>query len=45
MVRVAPEVTRSVWNEGPEDAVLIMVSVKGGGPGEDVEQVPDFWPA
>ena len=45
VVRVAPEVVRSVWNEGPEDAVLIMVSPKGGAPGDDVERVPDFWPA
>jgi mannose-6-phosphate isomerase-like protein (cupin superfamily) len=44
VVRVAPEVARSVWNEGPEDAVLIMCSTKGGDPGEDVEQVEDFWP-
>jgi mannose-6-phosphate isomerase-like protein (cupin superfamily) len=46
VVRIAPEVARSVWNEGPDDAVLIMVSAKGGDdPGADVEKVPDFWPA
>jgi mannose-6-phosphate isomerase-like protein (cupin superfamily) len=45
VIRVAPEVARSVWNEGPEDAVLIMVSVKGEDPENEVEQVPDFWPA
>jgi mannose-6-phosphate isomerase-like protein (cupin superfamily) len=45
VVRVAPEVARSVWNEGPEDAVLIMVSVKDADPEGEVEQVPDFWPA
>jgi mannose-6-phosphate isomerase-like protein (cupin superfamily) len=46
IVRIAPEVVRSVWNEGPDDAVLIIVSTKGGDdPGADVEQVPDFWPA
>jgi mannose-6-phosphate isomerase-like protein (cupin superfamily) len=44
VVRVAPQVTRSVWNEGPEDAVLIIVSVKSGDPGDDTETVPDFWP-
>lgn len=43
-VRIAPEVARSVWNEGPDDAVVIIVSTKGGDPGSDVEQVPDFWP-
>ncbi len=44
LVRVAPEVARSVWNEGPEDAVLIMCSTKAGDPRDDVEAVEDFWP-
>jgi mannose-6-phosphate isomerase-like protein (cupin superfamily) len=44
LVRVAPEVARSVWNEGPEDAVLIMCSVRTEDPRADVEEVPDFWP-
>ena len=43
-VRVAPEVVRSVWNEGPEDAVLIMCSIKSDDPAGDHETVPDFWP-
>jgi len=43
VVRVAPQVARSVWNEGPEDAVLIMCSTKGD-PQADVEMVEDFWP-
>jgi mannose-6-phosphate isomerase-like protein (cupin superfamily) len=45
VVRVAPEVARSVWNEGPDDAILIMVSKKIDDPLGDTEQVPDFWPA
>ena len=44
VVRVAPNVARSVWNEGPEDAVLIMCSPKSDDPLADVEQVEDFWP-
>jgi mannose-6-phosphate isomerase-like protein (cupin superfamily) len=44
LVRVAPEVARSVWNEGPEDAVLIMCSIKTGDPRDDVETVEGFWP-
>jgi mannose-6-phosphate isomerase-like protein (cupin superfamily) len=44
VVRVGPEVARSVWNEGPDDAVLIMVSKKLDDPGGDVEKVDDFWP-
>jgi mannose-6-phosphate isomerase-like protein (cupin superfamily) len=43
VIRIAPEVARSVWNEGPDDAVLIMVSKKIDDPGKDVEKVDDFW--
>jgi mannose-6-phosphate isomerase-like protein (cupin superfamily) len=43
-VRVAPEVARSVWNEGPEDAELIICSVKVDDPRADAETVQDFWP-
>ncbi len=43
VVRVAPDVVRSIWNEGPEDAVVIIVSTLGD-PGADVESVEDFWP-
>jgi mannose-6-phosphate isomerase-like protein (cupin superfamily) len=44
-IRVAPEVARSVWNEEPEDAELVIVSKRIPDPQGDVEQVPDFWPA
>jgi mannose-6-phosphate isomerase-like protein (cupin superfamily) len=44
LVRVAPPVARSVWNEGPDDAILIMCSVKTDDPQADVEIVEDFWP-
>lgn len=44
VVRVAPEVARSVWNEGPDDAVLIICSTKTGDAVDDVEKVEDFWP-
>jgi mannose-6-phosphate isomerase-like protein (cupin superfamily) len=44
VVRMAPQVTRSVWNEGPDDAVLIMCSVRTDDPGADVETVEGFWP-
>ena len=33
VVRVAPPVARSVWNEGPGDAVVIIVSAVGRSPG------------
>jgi mannose-6-phosphate isomerase-like protein (cupin superfamily) len=44
-VRVAPEVARSVWNDEPEDAELIIVSTRIAEPQNDTEQVADFWPA
>jgi mannose-6-phosphate isomerase-like protein (cupin superfamily) len=44
VVRIAPPVVRSVWNEGPDDAVLIMCSIKHDDPEGDHETVPDFWP-
>ena len=43
-VRVAPEVVRSVWNEGPEDAHLVIVSPRIGNPRDDAEMVEGFWP-
>ena len=42
-VRVAPSVVRGVWNEGPDDAELVIVSVRHDGP--DHETVDGFWPA
>jgi mannose-6-phosphate isomerase-like protein (cupin superfamily) len=44
-VRVAPETWRSVWNDEPEDAELIIVSKRvEGGSREDAEYKEDFWP-
>jgi hypothetical protein len=37
-------VARSVWNKGPDDAVVIVVSTKSENPREDTESVEDFWP-
>ena len=44
-VRVPPETVRSVWNEGPDDAYLLIVSKRIDDPRGDAEQVPGFWPA
>ena len=44
-VRVAPETWRSVWNNEPEDAELIIVStVVEGGSRDDAEYLENFWP-
>jgi mannose-6-phosphate isomerase-like protein (cupin superfamily) len=42
-VRVAPEVVRSVWNEGPDDAELIICSAKAADIESEVDLVDDFW--
>jgi hypothetical protein len=44
-LRVAPQVVRSLWNAEPEDAELVIVSVRLQGPGPDGVIVQDFWPA
>ncbi len=43
-IRVAPEVVRSVWNDEPEDAELVIVSTRSDDPRADTVTVPDFWP-
>lgn len=44
VVRVAPEVVRSVWNEGPDDAELVIASRRVEDPRGDTELVEGFWP-
>ncbi|MGH3109753.1 MAG: cupin domain-containing protein [Gaiellaceae bacterium] len=45
VVRVAPETWRSVWNEEPEDAELVIVSKRvEGGSRDDAEYLENFWP-
>jgi mannose-6-phosphate isomerase-like protein (cupin superfamily) len=43
-IRVPPHVTRSVWNDEPDDAVVIIVSNRVSDPRTDAQTVPDFWP-
>jgi len=43
-VRCAPGVVRSVWNERPEEAELVIVSTRINDVREDVEMVEEFWP-
>jgi len=43
-VRVAPSTVRSIWNDGPEDAELVIVSVRIDDGHGDAELVADFWP-
>jgi mannose-6-phosphate isomerase-like protein (cupin superfamily) len=44
-IRVAPATWRSVWNDEPEDAELVIVSkVVPGGSRDDAEYIENFWP-
>jgi mannose-6-phosphate isomerase-like protein (cupin superfamily) len=43
VIRVPGATARSVWNAGPEDAVVIIVSKKESAANE-IEMVEDFWP-
>jgi mannose-6-phosphate isomerase-like protein (cupin superfamily) len=44
-IRIPPQTWRSVWNDGPEEAELIIVSkVVPGGSAEDAEYLENFWP-
>jgi mannose-6-phosphate isomerase-like protein (cupin superfamily) len=43
-VRVSPETVRSVWNEGPDDAQLVIVSTRIENVREDGEMIEGFWP-
>jgi mannose-6-phosphate isomerase-like protein (cupin superfamily) len=43
-VRVAPGVVRSIWNDGPDDAELVIFSVRLDDARADGEIVEDFWP-
>lgn len=43
-VRVAPETVRSIWNDGPQDAELVICSVRVADHRADGELVEGFWP-
>src|SRR5207302_7660729 len=43
-VRVPPDTWRSVWNDRPEDAELVICSIRIADPGGETESLPDFWP-
>ena len=43
-VRVGTDVFRSVHNDGPEEAEMVICSIKGTDVEENTEMTPDFWP-
>jgi len=40
-IRVSADVVRSVWNDEPEDAELVIVSIRSD---DEAGYVADFWP-
>jgi mannose-6-phosphate isomerase-like protein (cupin superfamily) len=44
-VRVAAETFRSVHNDGPEEAELVICSIRVDDAEAELETTPDFWPA
>jgi mannose-6-phosphate isomerase-like protein (cupin superfamily) len=44
-VRVAPDVFRSVHNDGPAEAEMVICSMRADDPEAELETTPDFWPA
>jgi mannose-6-phosphate isomerase-like protein (cupin superfamily) len=42
-LRVAPHVARSMWNDGPGDAELVICSTRVEDPEAEGELVEDFW--
>jgi mannose-6-phosphate isomerase-like protein (cupin superfamily) len=43
-VKVPADVYRSVHNDGPEEAELVICSTKVDDPEGEIETTPDFWP-
>jgi hypothetical protein len=43
-VRIAPECVRSIHNDGPEDAEIVLVSMRVEDGRADTDTVADFWP-
>jgi mannose-6-phosphate isomerase-like protein (cupin superfamily) len=43
-VRVAPETYRSVHNDGPDEAEMVICSTRSESPEDETEMTPDFWP-
>lgn len=43
-IRIAPEVVRSLWNEQPDEAEILIISTKLGDDADDSVIVKDFWP-
>lgn len=43
-IRISPKVVQGVWNEGPDNVELLIISRYSEDLMDDVEFVSDFWP-
>jgi mannose-6-phosphate isomerase-like protein (cupin superfamily) len=43
-IGVAPAVARSIWSDGPDDAEVVICSIRLQDPRADGELIEDFWP-
>ncbi len=43
-VRIPPETVRGIWNDEPEDAEIVIASIRIDDPQGDAETVDGFWP-
>jgi mannose-6-phosphate isomerase-like protein (cupin superfamily) len=43
-VRIPPGTVRGVWNDEPDDAEIVIVSMRVDDPSGDAETVDGFWP-
>lgn len=43
-IRIAPEVIRSIWNDKPAEAELLIISTRADDLQEETEMIANFWP-
>jgi uncharacterized cupin superfamily protein len=43
-IRIAPMAVQATWNEGPDDAEILIISNRVPDLKEEYEKVTDFWP-
>jgi quercetin dioxygenase-like cupin family protein len=43
-IRIPPGTWRGIWNDEPEDAEIVIVSMRIDDPMGDTENIEDFWP-
>ncbi|HEX7259992.1 MAG TPA: cupin domain-containing protein, partial [Candidatus Saccharimonadia bacterium] len=44
-IRIAPGAIQGTWNEGPDDAEILIISNRVPNLGAEFASFPDFWPA